>query len=163
MASLIHTEERAERLPICTDSVDLYMQEGVGGARPRRDSKRRLLSVAKFARRIELVSELGCNRYCNPKRSPTGNFGGVTTVSVDAGKSPFRVVSDPSEALGKADASVFEKTAWPSLRRTAKGSCRQAKLTMRSGMPSSFTSRAAIRIPPEGPTKSMDCSPPSPS
>jgi len=83
----------------------------VGGARPRRDSKRRLLSVAKFARGIELVSGLGCNRYSNPDRSPTGNFDGVATVSVCGGDLPFRVSPDPPETLGNEDGSANEKEA----------------------------------------------------
>src|SRR6267378_1032491 len=95
--------KRGPRRVVFTDSGNLYAQNGVGGARPRRDSKSRLVNVAKFARGIEPVAGLGCNRYCDPERSPTGNFRGFAAVSVCGGNLPFRVVPDPPEALGNQD------------------------------------------------------------
>src|SRR6266550_911979 len=132
-------------------------QESVGGARSRRDSNRRLQSVTKFARGIEPVAGLGCNRYFDPEKSPTGNFGGVATLSVCGGNLQFKVFPDPPKALGNEDRAANEKAPRPSLTRTPRGSSRQATLTIRSGMSSPFTSRVAIRSPPEGPTKWMDC------
>jgi len=144
--------------------ADLYSQEDVGGARPRRDTKRRLLILAKFALGRKSVARRACTRYFDPGNPTTGNFGGVATVSDCGGNSsPFRDFPYPPETPGNEDESANEKEAWPSLRRTATGPSRQAKLTMRSGLPSPFTSPAAIRSPPEGATKSTDRSPPSPS
>src|SRR6267142_310741 len=159
MASLIHTEERAERLSVCTEQVELQGREGFGGARPGKDTNRALRNDTEFAREMESAAGLGCNRYCEPEKFPTRDCGGIATVSVWRGKLQFSVFSYLPDAPGKEDGSANEKAPRPSLRRKARGSSRQAELTMRSGMPSPFTSRATIRRPPTGPTKRMDCGP----
>src|SRR6266478_353505 len=144
MASLIHTEERAERLSVCTEQVELQGREGFGGARPGRDTNRALRNDTEFARGMEPAAGLGCNRYCEPESFATGDRGGIATVSIWHDKLPFKVFLDLPDTPGKEDGSANEKAPRPSLRRTARGSSRQVELTTRSGMPSPFTSRARI-------------------
>jgi len=108
---------------------------------------------------MEPVAGLGCNRYFDPEKSPTGNFDAVATVSVCSGNVAVRVFPDPPEVLGNEAGSANEKAPRPSLTRTARVSSLQAELTIRSGMSSPFTSPVVIRSPPEGPTKWMDCGP----
>ena len=119
----------------------------------------RLQNDAVFARGIEPLAGLACNRYFDPEKSPTGNRGVVATVSVCGGNLLLRVFPDPPKALGNEVGSANEKAPRPSLTRTARGSSRQAELTITSGKSSPFTSRVAIRSPPEGPTKWIDCGP----
>ena len=88
-----------------------YEREGIGGARPRRDPKIRLLNDAEFARGIQPLAGLACNRYFDPEKSPTGNREVVATVSVCGGDLQFRVSPDPSEIPGKEDGSANEKEA----------------------------------------------------
>jgi len=101
---------------------------------------------------MEPVAGLGCNRYFDPEKSPTGNFDAVATVSVCGGNVAVRVFPDPPEVLGNEAGSANEKAPRPSLTRTARVSSLQAELTIRSGMSSPFTSPVVIRSRPEGPT-----------
>jgi hypothetical protein len=119
----------------------------------------RLRNDAEFARGIEPLAGLARNRYFVPEKSLTGNREVVATVSLCGGNLAFRAFPDPPKALGNEVGSANEKAPRPSLTRTARGSPRQAELTMTSGKSSPFTSRVAIRNPPEGPTKWMDCCP----
>ena len=98
MASLIHTEERAERLSVCTEQVELQGREGFGGARPGKDTNRALRNDTEFAREMESAAGLGCNRYCEPEKFPTRDCGGIATVSVWRGKLQFSVFSDLPDA-----------------------------------------------------------------
>jgi len=75
MASLIHTEERAERLSVCTEQVELQGGRVFGGARPGKDTNRALRNDTEFAREMESAAGLGCNRYCEPEKFPTRDCG----------------------------------------------------------------------------------------
>ena len=116
----------------------------------------RLRNDAELARGIEPLAGLVCNRYFDPEKAPTGNRGVVATASVRGGNLPLRVFPDPPKALGNEVGSANEKAPRPLLIRTATGPSRQAEPRITSGKSSPFTSRVAIRSPPEGPTKWMD-------
>jgi len=129
MASLIHTEERAERLSVCTEQVELQGREGFGGARPGKDTNRALRNDTEFAREMESAAGLGCNRYCEPEKFPTRDCGGIAQCPSEWQVTIQRVLR-PADAPGKEDGSANEKAPRPSLRRKARGSSRQAELTM---------------------------------